>query len=153
MHNAIAILQNDPARAELLVSKVRSVSEAVFIVRTLPELQTLASQFPIPIGVLDLGLITFPEIVRLRHQLAWKSFALTARQTTSCGLTRWMRARWIVVSMMMGQPSAAQFSKPQSFSIEPHRKQGVDASVKNSPSHNERLVRSWAACQNRGRRG
>ena len=52
-----------------LVSKVRSVSEAVFIVRTLPELQTLASQFPIPIGVLDLGLITFSEIVRLRHQL------------------------------------------------------------------------------------
>ncbi len=37
--------------------------------RTLPELQTLASQFSIHIGVLDLGLVTFQEIVRLRHQL------------------------------------------------------------------------------------
>ena len=69
MHNAIVILQNDPARAENLVAKVRAVSEAVFIVQSLVELQTLASQFPIQIGVLDLGLITFQEIVRLRHQL------------------------------------------------------------------------------------
>ena len=69
MHNAIVILQNDFARAEHLVSKVRSVSEAVFIAQSLPELQTLASQFPIHVGVLDLGLITFQEIVRLRLQL------------------------------------------------------------------------------------
>jgi hypothetical protein len=33
MRNAIVILQNDPTRAENLVSKVRSVSEAVFIAR------------------------------------------------------------------------------------------------------------------------
>ena len=69
MHNAIVILQNDTARAESLVSKVRSVSEAVFIVRSLPELQTLALQFPIQVGVLDLGLVTFQEIILLRHQL------------------------------------------------------------------------------------
>jgi hypothetical protein len=69
MHNVIVILQNDPVRAEHLVSKVRSISEAVFIVRTLSELQKLAAQFPIQIGVLDLGLITFEEIIRLRHQL------------------------------------------------------------------------------------
>jgi hypothetical protein len=69
MRNAIVILQNDPARAEDLVSKVRSVSDAVFIVRSLPELQKLASQFPIQIGVLDLGLVTFQEIGRLRRQL------------------------------------------------------------------------------------
>jgi hypothetical protein len=69
MHNAIVILQNDPAWAENLVSKVRSVSEAVFIVRSLPELQSLALKFPIPVGVLDLGLVTFQEIVRLRGQL------------------------------------------------------------------------------------
>jgi hypothetical protein len=68
MHNAIVILQNDPTRAENLVSKVRSVSEAVFIARSLPELHKLASQFPIQIGVLDLDLITFHEIIRLRHQ-------------------------------------------------------------------------------------
>ena len=70
MRNAIVILQNDPARAENLVSKVRSVSEAVFIVQSLPELQKLASQFPIQIGVLDLGLVTFQEIIRLRRQLS-----------------------------------------------------------------------------------
>jgi len=69
MHNAIVILQNDLGRAENLVAKVRSVSEAVFIVRSLLELQTLASQIPIQVGVLDLGLVTFQEIVRLRHQL------------------------------------------------------------------------------------
>src|SRR5271170_2300759 len=69
MHNAIVILQNDPARAENLVSKVRSVSEAVFIARSLPELQRLASQFPIQVAVLDLSLVTFREIILLRHQL------------------------------------------------------------------------------------
>lgn len=85
MHNTIVILQNHSARAENLVAKVKSVSEAVFIVQSLPELQTLAAQFPIQIGVLDLGLISFEEIARLRRQSAWKSFALTTRQTTSCG--------------------------------------------------------------------
>ena len=69
MHNALVILQNDPALAEKLVAKVKSVSEAVFIVQSLLELQMLASQFPIQIGVLDLGLVTFQEIVRLRRQL------------------------------------------------------------------------------------
>jgi hypothetical protein len=69
MHNAIVILQNDLVRAENLVSEVRSVSEAVFIARSLPELHKLASQFPIQIGVLDLDLVSFQEIIRLRHQL------------------------------------------------------------------------------------
>jgi hypothetical protein len=69
MRNAIVVLQTDPARAENLVSGFRSVSEAVFIVQSLPELQALASQFPIPIGVLDLKLVTFQEIARLRCQL------------------------------------------------------------------------------------
>lgn len=70
MHNTIVILQNHSARAENLVAKVKSVSEAVFIVQSLPELQTLAAQFPIQIGVLDLGLISFEEIARLRRQLS-----------------------------------------------------------------------------------
>jgi hypothetical protein len=69
MPNAIVILQHDPVRAENLVSKVRSVSEAVFIAQSLLELQTLASQFPIKIGVVDLGLVTCQEIVGLRRQL------------------------------------------------------------------------------------
>ena len=69
MHNAIVILQNDPVRAENLLSEVRSVSDAVFIVQSLPELQTLVAQFPIHIGVLDLGLISCGEIGRLRRQL------------------------------------------------------------------------------------
>ena len=69
MQNAIVILQNDPMRAESLLSLVKSVSEAVFIVRSLPELRTLVAQFPIQIGVLDLGLVTCQEVSRLRHQL------------------------------------------------------------------------------------
>jgi hypothetical protein len=72
MRNAIVILQNDPARAENVVPLVSSVSEAVFIARSLLELQTLAAQFPIEIGVLDLGLVTFQEIVRLHRQLGMK---------------------------------------------------------------------------------
>jgi hypothetical protein len=68
MHNAIVILQKDPARVQNLVSKVRSVSEAVFIVQSLLELRRLLSQFPIQIGVLDLGLVTLQEIVDLRRQ-------------------------------------------------------------------------------------
>jgi hypothetical protein len=67
MHNAIVILQKDPARVQNLVSKVRSVSEAVFIVQSLLELRRLLSQFPIQIGVLDLGLVTLQEIVDLRR--------------------------------------------------------------------------------------
>jgi len=46
MHKAIVLLQNDPARAANLVAKVRSVSEAVFIVRSLPEIQTWHRCFP-----------------------------------------------------------------------------------------------------------
>jgi hypothetical protein len=69
MHNAIVVLQSDPARAQNLVSKVSSVSKAAFVVRSLPELQKLALQLGIHIGVLDLSSVTFQEIVRLRRQL------------------------------------------------------------------------------------
>jgi hypothetical protein len=72
MPNAVLILQNDPARAENLASQVRSLSEAVFIVGSLPELETLAAQFSIQIGVLDLELVTFQELVHLRRQLGMK---------------------------------------------------------------------------------
>jgi hypothetical protein len=69
MHNAVVILQDNPARAEDLVSQIKSVSDAVFIVQSLPELQVLALQFSIQIGVLDLGLVSFEEIAGLRRQL------------------------------------------------------------------------------------
>jgi hypothetical protein len=69
MHNAIVILQNDPARADDLVSQVKSVSQAVFIVQSVSELQALVAQFPIQAGVLDLGLVTLQEVIRLRRQL------------------------------------------------------------------------------------
>ena len=55
MQSAVVILQNNTARAENLVSKVKSVSEAVFIVQSLPELQTLVRQFPIQIGSRGFG--------------------------------------------------------------------------------------------------
>ena len=69
MHNAIVILQANPTRAENLASSSKSVSQAVFIVQSLPELQALVAQFPISVGVVDLGVVTVQEVVRLRHQL------------------------------------------------------------------------------------
>jgi len=72
MHSAIVILQSDPSRAENLVSEVRPISEAVFIVQSLPELQTLASQFQIRFAILDLDVVSIREIVHLRHQLGMK---------------------------------------------------------------------------------
>ena len=56
-------------RAEKLVSKVKAVSDIVFTVQSVPELQALASQFRIHFGVLDLSSVTFQDIARLRRQL------------------------------------------------------------------------------------
>src|SRR6266478_8955605 len=67
MHNAIVILQGNSARANNLASSSKSVSQAVFIVQSLPELQALVAQFPISIGVVDLGLVTVQEVVGLRN--------------------------------------------------------------------------------------
>ena len=67
MHNAIVVLQPDSAHAENLGSSFKSVSEAVFVVQSLPELQALVAQFPISIGVVDLGLVTVQEVVGLRN--------------------------------------------------------------------------------------
>ena len=67
MHNAIVILQANPTRAENLASRSKSVSQAVFIVQSLPELQALVAQFPISVGVVDLGLVTVQEVVGLRN--------------------------------------------------------------------------------------
>jgi len=69
MHNAIVILQANPTRAENLASSSKSVSQAVFVVQSLPELQALVAQFPISVGVVDLGLVPVQEVIRLRHQL------------------------------------------------------------------------------------
>jgi hypothetical protein len=65
---AVLILRNDQARGEPGLP-VKSVSQAAFIAQSLPELQPPASQFLVPIGVLDLGLVTFQEIVGRRRQL------------------------------------------------------------------------------------
>jgi hypothetical protein len=67
MHNAIVVLQPDPTHAENLGSSFKSVSEAVFVVQSLLELQALVAQFPISIGVVDLGLVTVEEVVGLRN--------------------------------------------------------------------------------------
>lgn len=69
MANNIVILQNDPARARTLEASVKSVSPAVFTVRSIAELRRLAAQSLIRVGVLDLDLVTFQEIARLRKQL------------------------------------------------------------------------------------
>jgi hypothetical protein len=67
MHNAIVILQSNSTRAQNLASSSKSVSQAAFIVHSLPELQALVAQFPISVGVVDLGLIPVHEVVRLRN--------------------------------------------------------------------------------------
>ena len=69
MFKAVVILQDDPALSQNLASQIRSISDVVFVAQSLVELQTIASQFPIPIGVLDLGLVTLPEIFYLRLHL------------------------------------------------------------------------------------
>jgi hypothetical protein len=48
MPKAIVILQDDPALAQNLASQIRSISDVVFVAQSLAELQTTASQFPIP---------------------------------------------------------------------------------------------------------
>jgi hypothetical protein len=64
MPKAVVILQDDPARAQNLASQIRSISDVVFIAQSLAELQTMASQFPIPIGESVIPAIsdfTFPK--------------------------------------------------------------------------------------------
>jgi hypothetical protein len=67
MANNIVILQNDPARARTLEASVKSVSSAVFTVRSMAELRKLVAQSSIRVGVVDLDLVTFQEIARLRQ--------------------------------------------------------------------------------------
>jgi hypothetical protein len=69
MANNIVILQNDPTRAKHMMASVQSVSEGVFSVQSLAELRKLASKSSIRVGVLDLDVVTFPEVARLRQQL------------------------------------------------------------------------------------
>jgi hypothetical protein len=69
MANNIVILQHDPTRAKNLMACVKSVSEDVVTVRSLAELRKLATKSSIRVGVLDLDVVTFPEIARLRRQL------------------------------------------------------------------------------------
>ena len=69
MNSAVAILQNDPARAKYLASEIGSVADTVFTVGSLPEFQALVADFPIHVGVVDLAFVTFEEIVGLRRQL------------------------------------------------------------------------------------
>jgi hypothetical protein len=67
MHNAIVILQANSTRAENLASNSKSVSQAVFIVKSLGELQALIAQFPISVGVIDLGLVSVEEVAGLKN--------------------------------------------------------------------------------------
>jgi len=69
MSNNVVILQNDPIRAKNLMASVKSVSEGVFAVQSLTELRKLATKSSIRVGVLDLDVVTIPEIARLRRQL------------------------------------------------------------------------------------
>lgn len=65
----VVVLQSDPARAQTLVSVIKSFSEDVFVVKSVLELQTLASRFPIQVGVLDLDAVTLSEIAHLQKHL------------------------------------------------------------------------------------
>jgi len=67
--NNIVILQNDPARASKLEASVRPLSAAVFTVRSIAELQKVASKSHIQVGILDLDLVTLQDVASLRRQL------------------------------------------------------------------------------------
>ena len=69
MPKTIVILQNDPIRTQTLVAVIKSLSEDVFVVKSVSELRTLASRLPIEIGVLDLDAVTLAEIAHLQKQL------------------------------------------------------------------------------------
>jgi hypothetical protein len=68
MHNAIVILQANSTRAENLASNSKAVSQAVFIVKSLAELQALIAKFPISVGVVDLGLVSVQEVAGLKNR-------------------------------------------------------------------------------------
>ena len=67
--NNIVILQNDPERAKNLIASVQSVSDGVFAVQSLVELRKLAARAALRVGILDLDVVTFPDVARLRKQL------------------------------------------------------------------------------------
>jgi DNA-binding NtrC family response regulator len=69
MAGAIVILQHDPVRAEGLAAAMKSVSSSVKTVTSVLELRKFAARATIGIGVLDLELVTLPEITHLRQQL------------------------------------------------------------------------------------
>ncbi len=121
MHNAIVILQGNSARANNLASSSKSVSQAVFIVQSLPELQALVAQFPISVGVVDLGVVTVQEVVRLRHQLGME-IVCTHHTPDDVMWTAALNAgASTAASTTTSPPSAAPSSKPPQPAIVPHR--------------------------------
>jgi hypothetical protein len=69
MASAIVILQRDPVRAERLAAAMKSVSSSVKTVTSVAELHKFATRSTIGIAVLDLDVVTLPEIAHLRQQL------------------------------------------------------------------------------------
>jgi hypothetical protein len=65
----IVILQNDPARASKLAASIKPLASSVFPVRSVAELNRLASKSRIHAGILDLDLVSFQDIAGLRKQL------------------------------------------------------------------------------------
>ena len=69
LSKTIVVLQNDPTLAQKLVSAIKAVSNDVFVVRSVAELETLAAQLRIEVGVLDLDAVTLREIAQLKERL------------------------------------------------------------------------------------
>ena len=69
MQSAVLVLNADAARAQALVSELKAVSANALVVRSLQELQQVAAELGIRVGVVDLDVATLQEIVGLQGRL------------------------------------------------------------------------------------
>ena len=70
MQGAVLILNADAVRAQALVCQLKSVSKNALAVRSLQELQQVAVELSIRLGVVDLDAATLQEIANLRGGLS-----------------------------------------------------------------------------------
>ena len=70
MQGAVLILNADAVRAQALVCQLKSVSKDALAVRSLQELQEVAAELGIRLGVVDLDVATLQEVATLRRRLS-----------------------------------------------------------------------------------
>jgi hypothetical protein len=70
MQSAVLVLNADAARAQALVCELKTVSANALVVRSLQELQQVAAELGIRLGVVDLDVVTLQEIAALQGRLS-----------------------------------------------------------------------------------